>query len=55
MEGREAIAKTVGTSGGPDDVLLHHLFSDEIDVDSATSAHGVWAMSRWTAPGTSPS
>ncbi len=44
MEGREEIAATVGSSGGPDDVLIHHLFSDEIDVESATSAHGVWAM-----------
>lgn len=44
MEGREEIAKTVGSSGGPEDVLVHHLFSDEIDVESATSAHGVWAM-----------
>jgi len=24
MEGREEIAKTVGSSGGPDDVLVHH-------------------------------
>ncbi len=44
MEGREAIAATIGSSGGPDDVVIHHLFSDEIDVDSATSAHGVWSM-----------
>jgi hypothetical protein len=44
MEGREKIAEMVGSSGGPDDVLIHHLFSDETDVESATSAHGVWAM-----------
>jgi len=44
MVGREQIAEIVGSSGGPDDVLVHHLFSDEIDVESATSAHGVWAM-----------
>jgi SnoaL-like protein len=44
MEGREEIVATVGAAGGPGDVLVHHLFSDEIDVDSATSAHGVWAM-----------
>ena len=44
MEGREKIAEVVGSSGGSDDVLIHHLFSDEIDVVSATSAHGVWAM-----------
>jgi hypothetical protein len=44
MRGRTEIAATVGASGGPDDVLIHHLFSDEIDVESATSAQGVWAM-----------
>ncbi|MFZ4156769.1 nuclear transport factor 2 family protein [Streptomyces pseudogriseolus] len=44
MEGREQIAETVGASGGADDVLIHHLFSDEIEAVSATSAHGVWAM-----------
>lgn len=44
MEGREQIVATVGASGGPGVVLVHHLFSDEIDVDSPTTAHGVWAM-----------
>ncbi|MEQ8145310.1 nuclear transport factor 2 family protein [Streptomyces sp. OP7] len=44
MEGREEIARTVGASGGPDDVLIHHLFSDEIEVISRTSARGTWAM-----------
>ncbi|GHA76760.1 MULTISPECIES: nuclear transport factor 2 family protein [Streptomyces] len=44
MEGREQIAETIGASGGPDVTLIHHLFTDEIDVDSATSAHGVWSM-----------
>ncbi|MFD1930656.1 MULTISPECIES: nuclear transport factor 2 family protein [Nonomuraea] len=44
MEGREGIAATVGASGGPGVTLVHHLFSDEIDVDSAMAAHGVWAM-----------
>ncbi|MEV8092316.1 nuclear transport factor 2 family protein [Streptomyces nigra] len=44
MEGREQIAETVGASGGTDDVLIHHLFSDEIEPVSTTSAHGVWAM-----------
>ncbi|MEV0820843.1 nuclear transport factor 2 family protein [Nonomuraea rubra] len=44
MEGREGIAATVGASGGPGVTLVHHLFSDEIDVDSATGARGVWAM-----------
>ncbi|WP_331737702.1 nuclear transport factor 2 family protein [Streptomyces sp. NBC_00019] len=44
MEGRDGIEAGVGSSGGPDDILIHHLFSDEIDVESATSARGVWAM-----------
>ncbi|MCP2353952.1 hypothetical protein HD597_000972 [Nonomuraea thailandensis] len=44
MEGREQVAATVGASGGPGVTLVHHLFSDEIDVDSSTAAHGVWAM-----------
>ncbi|MEU1597145.1 nuclear transport factor 2 family protein [Streptomyces sp. NPDC005708] len=44
MEGREEIAATVGAAGGPGHVLVHHLFSDEIDVESPTSAQGVWAM-----------
>ncbi|TYB54575.1 nuclear transport factor 2 family protein [Nonomuraea sp. PA05] len=44
MEGKDAIAATVGASGGPGVTLVHHLFSDEIDVGSATEAHGVWAM-----------
>ncbi|ROO87760.1 SnoaL-like protein [Actinocorallia herbida] len=44
MDGREEIAATVGASGGPGVTLVHHLFSDEIDVDSPTTAYGVWAM-----------
>ncbi|WP_127509277.1 nuclear transport factor 2 family protein [Actinoplanes solisilvae] len=44
MEGREQIAATIGGSNSPDDTLVHHLFSDEIDVASATEAHGVFAM-----------
>ncbi|WP_263984645.1 nuclear transport factor 2 family protein, partial [Streptomyces sp. HPF1205] len=44
MNGREEIAATVGASGGPGVTLIHHLFSDEINVDSPTSAHGVFAM-----------
>lgn len=44
MKGREEIAATVGAGGGPGVTLVHHLFSDEIDVDSPTTAHGVWAM-----------
>lgn len=44
MEGREQIAETVGGSNTPDDTLIHHLFSDEIDVESADDARGVFAM-----------
>ncbi|AKG46860.1 dehydratase [Streptomyces xiamenensis] len=44
MNGRDEIAATVGSSGGPGVTLIHHLFSDEIDVDSETTAHGVFAM-----------
>ncbi|MEV6174338.1 nuclear transport factor 2 family protein [Streptomyces sp. NPDC051954] len=44
MNGREEIAATIGGSSGPDDVLIHHLFSDEIDIRSATSARGTWSM-----------
>ncbi|MFG2887661.1 nuclear transport factor 2 family protein [Streptomyces sp. NPDC048297] len=44
MRGRDEITATVGASGGPGVTLIHHLFSDEIDVDSPTAAHGVFAM-----------
>lgn len=44
MNGRDEIIATVGSSGGPGVTLIHHLFSDEIDVDSETSARGVFAM-----------
>jgi hypothetical protein len=44
MNGQDEIKATVGSSGGPGVTLVHHLFSDEIDVDSPTSAHGVFAM-----------
>lgn len=44
MRGRAEIAATTGSSAGPGDTLAHHLFSDEIDVESATSASGVWSM-----------
>lgn len=44
MSGRDEIVATVGASGGPGVTLIHHLFSDEIDVDSATSAQGIFAM-----------
>ncbi|NGN92395.1 nuclear transport factor 2 family protein [Nocardioides sp. KC13] len=44
MNGRDEISATVGASGGPGVTLVHHLFSDEIDVDSAETARGVFAM-----------
>ncbi|MEU1542026.1 nuclear transport factor 2 family protein [Actinacidiphila glaucinigra] len=44
MKGRADIAVTIGGSNGPDDVLIHHLFSNEIDIQSATSARGTWSM-----------
>jgi hypothetical protein len=44
MTGREEIAASIAASVGPGAVVIHHLFSDEIDVDSAASAHGVFAM-----------
>jgi hypothetical protein len=44
MAGREEIAASIPANLGPGAVVIHHLFSDEIDVDSATSAHGVFAM-----------
>jgi hypothetical protein len=44
MAGREEIATSIPAGIGPGAVLIHHLFSDEIDVDSAAAAHGVFAM-----------
>jgi hypothetical protein len=44
MSGREEIAATIGSSAAEGDVLIHHLFSDEITADSATTAHGTWSM-----------
>ncbi|MEV5206690.1 nuclear transport factor 2 family protein [Micromonospora sp. NPDC053740] len=44
LEGREQIAATIGGSNTPGDTLIHHLFSDEIDVDAADDARGVFAM-----------
>ncbi|MEU6840419.1 nuclear transport factor 2 family protein [Streptomyces sp. NPDC046716] len=44
MVGRDEIAATVGAGGGRGATLVHHLFSDEIDVDSAEAARGVFAM-----------
>ena len=44
MEGRTEIAESIPASIGPGAVVVHHLFSDEIDIESATAARGVWAM-----------
>ena len=44
MEGRAEIAESIPVSIGPGAVVVHHLFSDEIDIESATAARGVWAM-----------
>ncbi|MGW4824336.1 nuclear transport factor 2 family protein [Streptomyces sp. NPDC004227] len=44
MSGQEQIAAALGSNAGPNDVVIHHLFSDEIDVHSSTTAHGVWSM-----------
>ncbi|WP_441248649.1 nuclear transport factor 2 family protein [Kitasatospora sp. McL0602] len=44
MTGPAGIAASVAASVGPDAVVIHHLFSDEIDVESTTSARGTWAM-----------
>ena len=44
MRGRAAIADSVSRSVGPGATVLHHLFSDEIDVRSADSATGICAM-----------
>lgn len=44
MGSPEEIARSIPASVGPDAVIVHHLFSDIVDVESATSARGVWAM-----------
>jgi hypothetical protein len=44
LAGREQIATGIPASLGSGAVLVHHLFSDEIDVDSVASAHAVIAM-----------
>jgi hypothetical protein len=44
MEGRAEIAESIPASIGPGAVVVHHLFSDEIDIESAAAARGVWAM-----------
>src|SRR5262245_335195 len=44
MQGRDGIAKSIGGRNRPEDVLIHHLFSDEIEVESPVAARGTWAM-----------
>jgi SnoaL-like domain len=46
MTGRDAIKERVSTSVG-NGTALHHLLSYEIEVESSTSARGVWAMEDW--------
>ena len=43
MTGRDQIAKRVSASVGKG-TALHHLLSYEIEVESPTRAHGIWAM-----------
>lgn len=44
MTSQDEIASTLRSSSGPKDILIHHLFSYEIDVQSPDAAHGVFAM-----------
>ncbi len=44
MTGRDEIAAGLKARNHPDSVLVHHLFSSEVDVGSEDSATGVWAM-----------
>jgi hypothetical protein len=46
MTGRDEIAKRVSASVGKG-TALHHLLSYEIEVESPTRAHGIWAMEDW--------
>jgi hypothetical protein len=46
MIGRDEIAERVSNSVGKG-TALHHLFSSEIEIESPTRAHGVWAMEDW--------
>ena len=40
MEGRAEISESIPASMGPDAVLVHHLFSYEIDIESASTESG---------------
>lgn len=44
MTGRDEIADGLKARNRADSVLIHHLFSSEIDIESPDSATGVWAM-----------
>ncbi|KFU77709.1 SnoaL-like domain-containing protein [Amycolatopsis lurida] len=44
MTGRDEIADRLKARNQADSVLVHHLFSSEIDIESQDSAAGVWAM-----------
>jgi hypothetical protein len=46
MTGRDEIAKRVSNSVGSG-AALHHLLSYEIEIESPTRAHGIWAMEDW--------
>ncbi len=44
MKGRDEIARQLAERNHPDTVLVHHLFSSEVDIEAENSASGVWAM-----------
>jgi len=44
MTGRDDINQQLTLRNHPDSVLVHHLFSSEVDIESEDSATGVWAM-----------
>jgi hypothetical protein len=44
MTGREDIASSLETRNSGDVQPIHQLFTHEIDIESPTSAKGVWAM-----------
>ncbi|ANZ41486.1 hypothetical protein BBK82_41555 [Lentzea guizhouensis] len=44
MTGRDDIAQQLKSRNDPDSVLVHHLFSSEVDIEPEDSATGVWAM-----------
>ncbi|AXB78905.1 nuclear transport factor 2 family protein [Novosphingobium sp. P6W] len=46
MSGRRAIATEVDAAVG-DGIVIHHLFSHEIDITSSDTAHAIWSMEDW--------